>query len=163
MLAIFWLGWTSREGVHWIVPTLSGIPFGIGYLLIFMALLNYVSDAYLTFAASAQGVLSTCRSIGGSILPLASRKMFKTLGIGWACSLLGFVMMGCCVIPFVFIVYGERIRGGSKFCLELRLLAEEEEGVRERQRVREMRAGDNVGMRGADVGEEDAEKDLEGR
>lgn len=134
VLAIFWLGWTAREDVHWIVPTLSGIPFGIGYLLIFMAMLNYVSDAYLTFAASAQGIASTCRSIGGSVLPLASKRMFKTLGIGWACSVLGFLMLACSVIPFVFIAYGERIRAGSKFCQELKRIQEEEE-EREKKRT----------------------------
>jgi hypothetical protein len=133
VIAIFWLGWSARANVHWIVPTLSGIPFGIGYLLIFMALLNYVSDAYLTFSASAQGIASTCRSIGGSVLPLASKQMFQTLGIGWACTVLGFIMLLCCVIPFVFIAFGERIRAGSKFCQELRRIAEEEERERKRR------------------------------
>ena len=139
VIAIFWLGWSARSDVHWIVPTLSGIFFGIGYLLIFMAILNYVSDAYLTFAASAQGMASTCRSIGGSVLPLASKKMFHTLGIGWACSLLGFLMLACSVIPFVFIVFGERIRAGSKFCQELKSIAEEEENERNRRTASDAR------------------------
>ena len=33
-------------GILWVVPFLSGIPFGMGYLLIFMAMLNYLTDAY---------------------------------------------------------------------------------------------------------------------
>lgn len=36
VISLFWLGWTSREDVHWIVPMLAGIPFGMGYMLIFM-------------------------------------------------------------------------------------------------------------------------------
>ena len=52
MVSCFWLGWTARESVHWAVPVCSGIFFGIGYLLIFMALLNYLVDAYKIFAAS---------------------------------------------------------------------------------------------------------------
>ena len=39
MLSLFWVGWTARSSVLWIVPTLAGIPFGIGYLCLFMALL----------------------------------------------------------------------------------------------------------------------------
>ncbi|CAN9261070.1 unnamed protein product [Alternaria alternata] len=51
VISAFWLGWTSREGIHWIVPTLAGILFGMGYLCLFMALLNYLVDAYEVFAA----------------------------------------------------------------------------------------------------------------
>jgi MFS family permease len=45
VVACFWVGWTARPSVHWIVPVLAGIPFGIGFLLLFMALLNYLVDA----------------------------------------------------------------------------------------------------------------------
>ncbi|KAL9078178.1 MAG: hypothetical protein Q9157_002901 [Trypethelium eluteriae] len=50
-VSLFWLGWAARPTVHWIVPVLAGVPCGIGYLLIFMALLNYIIDAYAVFAA----------------------------------------------------------------------------------------------------------------
>jgi hypothetical protein len=143
VVAIFWLGWSSRRSVHWIVPTLSGIPFGLGFLLIFMALLNYLSDAYLTYAASAQGMASTCRSLGGAVLPIAGRRMFNNLGIDWACSLLAFLALGVAVIPFVFIKYGDTIRANSKFCQELRRMMqeerEEERKDEERERRRESR------------------------
>ena len=33
---------------------LAGIPFGVGFLLIFMALLNYIADAYEIFANSGK-------------------------------------------------------------------------------------------------------------
>lgn len=35
-IAMIWLGWTSKPEIHWIVPTLSGLPFGAGFILIFM-------------------------------------------------------------------------------------------------------------------------------
>lgn len=53
VMACFWVGWSAKESVHWIVPVLGGIPFGIGFLLLFMSLLNYLVDAYKTFAASS--------------------------------------------------------------------------------------------------------------
>ena len=103
-----------------------------------MAMLNYLTDAYETFAASAQGIASTCRSVFGALLPLASKSMFNALGIHWACSLLAFLSLGMAIIPFAFIKYGDRIRANSKFCQELKMLkaqqkeyeAEEEEGRR---------------------------------
>lgn len=39
VISLFWLGWSARESVHFAVPMLAGIPFGIGFLCIFMALL----------------------------------------------------------------------------------------------------------------------------
>lgn len=38
VVSLFWLGWTSREDIPFWVPMLSGIPFGMGFQLIFMAL-----------------------------------------------------------------------------------------------------------------------------
>ncbi|KAI4156042.1 MAG: hypothetical protein L6R39_001158 [Caloplaca ligustica] len=119
VVSLFWLGWTADPDIHWIVPILSGIPFGIGFMLIFMALLNYVTDAYEIFAASAMAATSACRSIFGAVLPLAARPMYKNLGIAWASSLLGFLSLAMCIIPFAFIRYGDRIRSNSRFCQEL--------------------------------------------
>ncbi|KAL9598088.1 MAG: hypothetical protein Q9219_004719 [cf. Caloplaca sp. 3 TL-2023] len=133
VVSLFWLGWTSNANVHWAVPILSGIPFGIGFMLIFMALLNYVTDAYEIFAASAMAATSACRSIFGAVLPIAARPMYDGLGIAWASSLLGFLSLGMCIIPFAFIKYGNRIRANSKFCQELQAKKREYEAERERE------------------------------
>ncbi|KAK8234821.1 major facilitator superfamily domain-containing protein [Phyllosticta capitalensis] len=119
--SLFWAGWTAQPGkIHWIVPILAGIPYGIGYLLIFMAILNYLVDAYETFSASAMAASGTARSIFGAALPFAARPMYENLGVGWACSVLGFIMLAMCGIPFVFIKYGDEIRANSAFCRELK-------------------------------------------
>ncbi|KAK1810314.1 hypothetical protein LTR12_015335 [Friedmanniomyces endolithicus] len=139
VISLFWLGWTARPDIHWIVPTLSALPFGIGFLLIFMGELNYIVDAYEVFAASAMGAASCSRSLFGVILPFAARPMYSRLGIGWACSVLGFLSLVMALIPFVFIRFGDRIRANSKFCQQLKREKEEKEAG-ERQ-GRESRAG----------------------
>jgi hypothetical protein len=136
VVALFWLGWSSSPNVHWIVPMLSGVPFGCAFLLIFMALLNYLTDAYETFAASAMGAASCCRSIFGAVLPLGAKAMFRNLGVDWACSLLAFLSLGMTVIPFVFIRYGDKIRANSRFCQYLLELKRKEEEAEERARRR---------------------------
>nr|POE86557.1 polyamine transporter 3 [Quercus suber] len=120
VVALFWLGWTARPSIHWIVPTLSAVPFGLAFLLIFMGELNYIVDAYEEYAASAFGAASCSRSVFGVVLPFAAEPMYTTLGVGWACSLLAFISLAMCVTPFVFIKYGDRIRASSKFCRELK-------------------------------------------
>lgn len=139
VIGLFWIGWSAKSHVHWIVPILSGIPFGMGFLLIFMALLNYLTDAYKTFAASAQGIASTCRALGGALLPLAAKPMFTKLGVDWACSLLAFLSLGMALIPWMFIKFGDRIRANSQFCQHLKKM-DEEEAAREERRQQMERA-----------------------
>ncbi|EED21234.1 bicyclomycin resistance protein, putative [Talaromyces stipitatus ATCC 10500] len=127
VISLFWLGWTASPNVHWAVPMCSGIIFGLAYELIFMAMLNYLSDAYQVFAASAQSASSCCRSILGAVLPLAAKPMFSAVGIDWGCSIIGFASLGVSVIPFGFIYFGERIRNGSKLMQHLKALREEEQ------------------------------------
>ncbi|KAF1986299.1 MFS general substrate transporter [Aulographum hederae CBS 113979] len=136
--SLFWTGWTARPSVHWICPVLAGIFYGIGYLLIFMALLNHLVDAYEIFAASAMAAAGTMRSLGGAVLPFAARPLYEKLGVPWACSLLGFLSAVIAVVPFVFIRYGDQIRARSRFCryLEERRAEAERKKEREAERAR---------------------------
>ncbi|KAI8654744.1 MFS domain-containing protein [Fusarium keratoplasticum] len=119
VISLFWLGWTAYPSIHPAVPAVSGLFFGAGYLIIFIALLNYITDAYRQFSASAQASASTLRSITAVCLPLAAPQMYHKLGVQWACSLLAFVTLGLALIPFVFIRYGEALRKRSPFCQKL--------------------------------------------
>ncbi|KAK4184734.1 putative polyamine transporter [Podospora australis] len=120
VISLFWLGWTARKDVHFFVPMLAGVPFGIGFMCIFQALLNYLTDAYEVFAASANAAASCSRSLLATVLPLATLPMFEKLGISGACSLLGGISTLMCAIPFVFLWQGDKIRANSKFCIALR-------------------------------------------
>ncbi|KPM39328.1 hypothetical protein AK830_g7228 [Neonectria ditissima] len=143
VISLFWLGWSARSSVSFVAPMLAGIPFGMGFLLIFMALLNYLTDAYEIFAASANAAASCCRSLFAVVLPLATTHMFRRLGVAGACSLLGGLSALMCFIPFIFIWKGPSIRRRSPFCIALRERKEEmlrrtEEDKARRERI-EMR------------------------
>ncbi|PGH28240.1 hypothetical protein AJ80_00131 [Polytolypa hystricis UAMH7299] len=137
VISLFWLGWTASPSIHWAVPMLSGIPFGMGFMLIFIAMLNYLSDAYETFAASAQSAANSCRAIFAVVLPLATTPMFDKLGVNWSCSLLAFISMAMTAIPFAFIHYGHHIRANSKFCQYLRETKEAEKRAEEEDDARQ--------------------------
>ncbi|KAL2220918.1 major facilitator superfamily domain-containing protein [Thermoascus aurantiacus ATCC 26904] len=139
VVSLFWIGWTASPNIHWAVPMVSGIIFGIGYMLIFMAMINYLADAYETFAASAQSAASCCRSIFGAVLPLAAKPMFNNLGVHWACSLMAFLSLGLSIVPFVFIRYGDRIRANSQFCQYLQQLKEAERRQQEQDALDDAR------------------------
>lgn len=116
VVSLFWLGWSAQPGIHWMVPCLSGLFFGFGYLLIFTALSNYLVDAYEVFAASAMAASCFSRSIVGACLPLAAKPLYGSLGVQWATSLLGFLSLVLVPIPFALTYCGPRVRAKSKFC-----------------------------------------------
>lgn len=120
VIALFWLGWSARPNVSFVAPMIAGVPFGMGFMLIFMALLNYLTDAYDIFAASANAAASASRSLLAVILPFATTPMFQRLGIAGACSLLAGLSFLMCFIPFLFLWKGEQIRARSKFCIMLK-------------------------------------------
>ncbi len=126
------------------VPTSAGVLFGMGYLCLFMALLNYLVDAYEVFAASAMAAASLSRSSFGAVLPFATRPMYRALGVAWATSLLGFLAVALCVVPFVFLRWGGRMRERSRFCQYLKQKKREE--MEEREREREGNEGGGVEM-----------------
>ncbi|CAI6336493.1 unnamed protein product [Periconia digitata] len=148
VISSFWLGWTARPEVHWTAPCFAGILFGMGYLCLFMALLNYLVDAYEIFAASAMAAASLSRSSFGAVLPFAAKPMYRALGIPWATSLLGFFSLALCVVPFVFLRFGDRMRKKSKFCQYLMQKKREEAEEREKEMNMEGQRGDQERARG---------------
>ncbi|XXG97321.1 hypothetical protein Hte_003617 [Hypoxylon texense] len=146
VISLFWLGWSARSDVSFVAPMLAGIPFGTGFILIFMALLNYITDAYEIFAASANAAASSCRSVFAVVLPFATTPMFTQLGISGACSLLGGLSLVMCAIPFIFIWKGEEIRARSKFCIALKERKLEMERRNEEQQRRMAAAASDSGM-----------------
>lgn len=134
---LFIYGWTCRPSVHWIVPGECSTPpkfdemdtnthvlaigvaiVGVGIYSIYMGVVNYLTDAYEKYAASALSAASLGRNTFGAFLPLASGQLFSTLGFGWAGSLLGFVGLALSVVPVVLLFKGREIRARSPFMLD---------------------------------------------
>lgn len=116
----FWLGWTARRDLHWSIAALSGIPLGIGIDLTFLALNNYLTDAYDIYSASAlASSVFTRNAFAAIIIPLATFPLYDRLGIDWACTLLGGLCVLLTPIPFAFIRWGPALRRRSPFCQQL--------------------------------------------
>lgn len=77
---------------------------------------RYLVDTFTIYAASALAANMVVRSIAGTVLPLAGLSMYKTLGIGWGNSLLGFIALAMLPVPFWIMVKGEWLR--TKFELK---------------------------------------------
>lgn len=102
-----------------------------------MALLNYLVDAYEIFAASAMAAASLSRSSFGAVLPFAAKPMYRAMGVAWATSLLGFFSVALCIVPFVFLKWGGKMREKSRFCQYLQQKKREEAVRVEKEKEKE--------------------------
>ncbi|KAI1422274.1 major facilitator superfamily domain-containing protein [Xylaria sp. FL1777] len=109
-ITFFWYGWTTYYKVHWIAPILSLIPFGIAILGVYLPTQAYIIDAYPLYSASGLAAFTVLRSVVAAFLPLAGPSLFGSLGLGWGCSLLGFITVGLIPIPVLVLLFGTRLR-----------------------------------------------------
>ncbi|KAL0959062.1 hypothetical protein HGRIS_014362 [Hohenbuehelia grisea] len=139
VVGIFWLGWTGNyPDIPWYVPCMSTVLVGMSISCIMISFLSYLIDTYGMYSASAFAANVMLRSGTAAAFPLFTTQMFMKLGVNWACTLLGLISLILAPSPFLFRMYGPRIRKSSKFapCIDLRIAKElEEERERERGSV----------------------------
>lgn len=117
-LSMFWFAWTGEyNSVHWIVPIIAGVFLTFSITLIFVTCLNYLTDTYTVYAASAVAANTVARSAVGAAAPLFTQRMFDVLGVGGGGSLIAGVAVVLAIIPFAFYKYGKEIRSKSKFVI----------------------------------------------
>ncbi|KAG8675421.1 hypothetical protein FPOAC1_001400 [Fusarium poae] len=112
-ITMFWLACA----VPWIVPTLAGTFLSAALMLVYVAIINYLTDTYASYAASVIAANTVARSAGSAAAPLFTTQMFTALGVGGGGSLIGGVATLLAFIPFIFFWYGARIRKKSKYAL----------------------------------------------
>ncbi|EDN02575.1 hypothetical protein HCAG_00439 [Histoplasma mississippiense (nom. inval.)] len=114
-IGMFIFAWTSYPQMHWIGPTLGGLPVGFGFIFLYNSCNNYLVDTYQHQAASALAAKTFLRSMWGASVVLFTRQMYDKLGYQWASSLIAFLGLACCAIPFCFYYKGDAIRRHSKY------------------------------------------------
>lgn len=112
---MFIFAWTSSKRIHWIGPIIGAVCMGLGFFTIFQAAINYLVDTFPLTAASAIAANTCLRSIFAAAFPLFAGAMYHNLGIDWAASTLGFIAVALIPIPFLFYVFGKRLRARGKW------------------------------------------------
>ncbi|KAL2813018.1 major facilitator superfamily domain-containing protein [Aspergillus granulosus] len=115
-ISIFWLAWTARPTIHWIVPMLSGILFGLSHATIALSYNIYKNDIYgAEYGASAFAGEVMLRYLLSAATPLFWVQVMEALHINWSTSLLGFVSLTLVPLPWVFFRYGPYLRSKSQY------------------------------------------------
>ena len=121
-IGMFAFAWTNFPSIHWSASIILSAPFGFGTVLVFIACLNYLLDAYTIYAASVLAAGAMLRAFVGAAFPLFTPQMFKNLGIHWASSIPAFLTVACLPFPFLIYKYGPTIRMKCKYAREAAVL-----------------------------------------
>jgi MFS family permease len=66
--SLFWFAWSSFPSVHWAVGLVGTVFFGLGNVLVFIAITNYIIDTYSLYAATAAATNAIIRALFGFAL-----------------------------------------------------------------------------------------------
>ncbi|KXJ91939.1 major facilitator superfamily domain-containing protein [Microdochium bolleyi] len=111
----FLTGWTASPEFHWIAPVIGLVMTGLGFNTIFQSALNYLVDTFQMYAASAIAANTFLRSVFAAAFPLVVGPLYRNLGVGPGSSIFAGIACLLIPVPFVFYVYGRKIRAGSKW------------------------------------------------
>ncbi|PSN64368.1 MFS general substrate transporter [Corynespora cassiicola Philippines] len=114
-IGMFIFAWTSYPRLHWFGPAIGGFPVGFGFIFLYNSANNYLVDSYQHQAASALAAKTFLRSFWGASVVLFTNQMYDRLGYQWASTLLAFIGLACCAIPYVFYFKGAAIRKHSHY------------------------------------------------
>lgn len=146
---MIWFGVSNHPDISFWVPTIALGAFGIGVYSIYLAVTNYLADAYEKYAASALSAAGLGRNALGAFLPLATPAMYNNLGLVTASCLLGGLAIALTLAPLALLWKGEAIRARSPFMLDATLDEGEAEERRESvaRRWSEHHGGASMGER----------------
>lgn len=114
-ISLFWIAWTSYKSISPWPSIISTFFFGVGMMQVFLTTYSYIIDSYGSNSASALSTLTLVRyNVSAGIIHIAD-PMYNNLGIHWASTLLGFISLLICAIPFTFWFVGPKLRAHSKF------------------------------------------------
>ncbi|KAK8207206.1 MFS multidrug transporter [Phyllosticta capitalensis] len=112
---LFIFGWTASPRFHWIAPIIGCACVGLGFFCIFQSALNYLVDTFRQYAASAIAANTFLRSVLAGSFPLFMAPLLHSVGVDWGVSIFGFVGIALIPIPYLFFVFGPRIRAKGVF------------------------------------------------
>lgn len=114
-IGLFAFAWSSYPRLSWAGPAWSGLAVGFGFCALYNPANNYIVDSYQHYAASGLAAKTFVRSMWGACVPLFTMQMYRKLNYEWASTLMAFISLACCAIPYMFYFYGARIRKFSRY------------------------------------------------
>ncbi|KAI9837945.1 MAG: hypothetical protein M1837_002653 [Sclerophora amabilis] len=112
-ISLFWFAFTSDGNTSYWSPVVAGAVLGFSNTLLYLSMLNFLTDSYPKVAASAVAaflipsftIAAACAHIG--------IVMFAHMSTTWAMATLGFISLGLVALINVLFIFGPKIRARS--------------------------------------------------
>ena len=115
VIALFGYAWTSRDSIHWIVPTIFLAIYPFSAFIVLQGIFAYLPMSYPKYAASLFAFNDFVRSLFAFGAVMFARGMYINLGIGKGVSLVGGLSLLGPIGLYILYIYGARLRARSKF------------------------------------------------
>lgn len=114
-VSMFLMGWLSDGDISIWAPIASSVLFGFGILCVFISCYQYVIDSYEIYAASALASVTLIRYVAAGGMTIVGIPFYENLGVHYTCTILGCIAAACTPVPYLFYIYGHKLRQKSKY------------------------------------------------
>jgi multidrug resistance protein len=116
-ISMLWMGWTAYPNISYWSPLSASVLFGYGILCVFISSYQYIIDAYEVYAASALASVTLIRYVAAGGMVEVAIPFYKRLGVHWTLTILGCLSALLVPVPYLFYLYGVKIRKRSKYAI----------------------------------------------
>ncbi|MCJ1245526.1 hypothetical protein MMC30_002730 [Trapelia coarctata] len=113
-ISLFWFAFTSDGNTSFWSPVVAGAVLGFVDPLLYLSMLNYITDSYPNVAASAVAAFLIPSFILAAAFAHIGLIMFNNMTTTWAFATLAFVSLGLVALIYVLYFFGPRLRRMSK-------------------------------------------------
>jgi len=113
-ITLLWFAFTSDGKTSYWSPVVAGGVLGFADPLLWLAMLNYITDSYPNVAASAIAAFLIPSFLLAAGLAHLGVLMFDNMSTKWAMATIGFVSLGLCALIYFIFFFGAKIRQRSK-------------------------------------------------
>ncbi|OJJ06353.1 hypothetical protein ASPVEDRAFT_154403 [Aspergillus versicolor CBS 583.65] len=118
-ISLFWMGWTAYPHISIWSPLIATAVFGYGMTAIFIVAYMYLIDSYDIYSASALGFLVFTRYVVAGGMTVAGGPIYRSIGVHYTLTIMGALSAVMTPVPYLFYVYGPRIRKRSKYAVDV--------------------------------------------
>lgn len=113
-ISMLWFGFTSDGKTNYWSPIVAGALLGVVDPLLWLAMLNYITDSYPDVAGSAIAAFTIPSFLIAATFAHAGVAMFENMSTKWAFATLGFISFGVVALVYFLFFFGPWVRSKSK-------------------------------------------------
>ncbi|KAH6663293.1 major facilitator superfamily transporter [Plectosphaerella plurivora] len=94
---------TSLATKYWHIVIAQGVCIGLGCGLTFLPSTAILSQYFHRRRAFVMGIASTGSPLAGMLFPIAFARLEPSIGFGWTCRVIAFILLALSIVPAVFM------------------------------------------------------------